>query len=174
VNNYGFEIEKKAVGSLPLANSQQPITNSWTKIGFVEGNGTTNSPKAYSFTDKNLTAGKYSYRLKQIDRDGKFGYSQTVEVSLSGAPLKFELSQNYPNPFNPTTTIGFTIPADGMTTLKIYNTLGQEVATLMNEPLKAVEYHQVHFDASKLASGIYFARLQSGGKSILKKMNLLK
>ncbi|MFA6541583.1 MAG: T9SS type A sorting domain-containing protein, partial [Bacteroidota bacterium] len=84
------------------------------------------------------------------------------------------LFQNYPNPFNPATTIGFTIPVDGMTTLKIYNTLGQEVATLVNEPLKTGEYHQVQFDASALASGIYFARLQSAEHVQVKKLMLLK
>ncbi|MFA6541447.1 MAG: T9SS type A sorting domain-containing protein, partial [Bacteroidota bacterium] len=161
-------------GGLPLAVSQQPNANSWSKIGFVEGNGTANSPKTYSFTDKNLTAGKFSYRLKQIDRDGKFGYSQAVELTVGGIPKVFTLDQNYPNPFNPTTTIGFTIPADGMTTLKIYNTLGQEVTTLVNEPLKAGEYHQAQFDASSLASGIYFARLQSADNVQVKKLMLLK
>lgn len=84
------------------------------------------------------------------------------------------LYQNYPNPFNPATTIGFTIPSDGMTTLKIYNTLGQEVATLVNEPLQAGEYHQAQFDGSKLSSGIYFTRLQHGNQVQLKKMLLLK
>ena len=78
----------------------------WEKIGFVNGNGNINSPKNYSFEDKNVTAGKYSYRLKQIDNDGQFEYSKTIEVDFD-APKKFELSQNYPNPFNPTTTITF-------------------------------------------------------------------
>ncbi|MFA6541820.1 MAG: T9SS type A sorting domain-containing protein, partial [Bacteroidota bacterium] len=173
VNNYGFEIEKKAVSGWPLASSQQPNANNWSKIGFVEGNGTTNSPKSYNFVDVSAQ-GKVAYRLKQIDRDGRFAYSRQVEVNVGGGLKVFALEQNYPNPFNPMTTIGFTIPADGTTTLKVYNTLGQEAATLVNEPLKAGEYHQVQFDASKLASGIYVARLQSGSMVQLKKMLLLK
>ncbi len=81
---------------------------SWETIGFVSGNGNSNSPKNYSFEDKTVTSGKYSYRLKQIDNDGQFEYSKTIEVNF-GAPTKFELSQNYPNPFNPATTIRFNL-----------------------------------------------------------------
>ncbi|MFA6457581.1 MAG: T9SS type A sorting domain-containing protein [Bacteroidota bacterium] len=100
---------------------------------------------------------------------------KTLDVTATDnvVPAVFSLDQNYPNPFNPATTIGFTIPAEGMTTLKIYNTLGQEVAILANEKLGAGKHHRV-FDASALSSGIYFARLQSGGKVQLKKMMLLK
>jgi hypothetical protein len=171
LNNYGFEIERKA----PVENKQENSkARTWVKAGFVEGHGTTNAPKEYTFTDKNLKGGTYTYRLKQIDRNGGFAYSQQIEVTMAAAPSVLALGQNYPNPFNPMTTLAFTIPSDGMTTLKIYNTLGQEVATLVNEPLKAGEYHQVQFNASALASGVYFARLQSSNQVQLKKMLLLK
>jgi hypothetical protein len=175
VNNYGFEIERKMIGST-AAGSNAPASTaaSWTKSGFVEGHGTSDSPNKYSFTDKNVPAGKYQYRLKQIDRNGAFKYSQTVEVTVGAAPLVFQLSQNYPNPFNPSTTIEFTIPSDGMTTLKIYNAIGQEVATLVNEVLEAGVYHQKQFNAGNLSSGVYFARLVSGSKVQVKKLMLLK
>ncbi len=95
VNNYGFEVERRALSAERQA---------WEKIGFVNGNGNSNSPKDYSFVDDKVSSGKYSYRLKQIDNDGQFEYSKTINVDFNGVK-KFELSQNYPNPFNPTTTI---------------------------------------------------------------------
>ncbi len=169
LNNYGFEIERRpAISQLE-----------WKKIGFVDGNGTTNAPKEYSFVDNNSSSGKFSYRLKQIDRDGKFEYSQEVEVTVGQLPKEFALTQNYPNPFNPTTTIQYSIPAgaDGhpfqSVSLKIYDSIGREVATLVNE-IKETGYYSVTFDASKLSSGIYFAKLQSGDQIQLKKMMLIK
>jgi len=172
VNNYGFEIERKSM------DNGQLTMNSWSKVGFVEGNGTTNAPKEYSFIDKNLSAGKVSYRLKQIDRDGKFEYSQTVEIVASQIPQIFALMQNYPNPFNPTTTITYNLVKvqnlDKVpVTLKIYDVIGREVATLVNEVKEAGSYSAT-FDASKLSSGLYFARLQSGDNVQLRKMALLK
>ena len=136
--------------------------------------GTTNAPHAYSFSDKNLSAGEYAYRLKQIDRDGKFEYSAVVEASVDMAAAGFQLMQNYPNPFNPTTTIEFAVPTDGLATVKIFNAIGQEVATLVNEEMKAGEMHRVVFNAQNLSSGLYVARMQSGGNVQLKKMTLLK
>ena len=139
VNNYGFEIETKML----KVDSQQ-----LEKIGFVKGNGNSNSPKYYSFEDNNLTAGKYSYRLKQIDTDGQFEYSKVIEVEL-GAPMKYELTQNYPNPFNPVTTIQFSMPETGEVKLVVYNILGEQVALLMNEN-KEAGVHTINFNASEL------------------------
>ena len=144
----------------------------WTKIGFVEGNGTTNAPKSYSFTVKSAS-GKTSYRLKQIDRDGKFEYSQEVEVTAASAPKEFALEQNYPNPFNPTTAISYQLSANSFTTLKIYDVIGREVATLVNEVKEAGTY-TAQFDGARLSSGIYFARLSSLGKTQMRKLLLLK
>jgi hypothetical protein len=144
----------------------------WSKIGFVEGNGTTNAPKSYSFTDKSAN-GKTSYRLKQIDRDGKFEYSQTVEVTAATAPKEFALEQNYPNPFNPTTAISYQLSANSFTTLKIYDALGREAATLVNE-VKEAGYYSAQFDGTKLSSGMYYARLSSNGKTQIRKIVLLK
>ena len=119
VNNYGFEIERKV-------GSPQSTVGNYEKIGFVNGNGNSNSPKNYSFIDDKVTAGKYSYRLKQIDNDGQFEYSKVIAVDF-GAPKKFELSQNYPNPFNPITTIRFNLPEAGNVKLTLFNVLGQEL-----------------------------------------------
>jgi hypothetical protein len=164
-NNYGFEIQRSAV-------SPQQSDDVWSKIGFVEGNGTTNATKSYSFTDKSAN-GKTSYRLKQIDRDGKFEYSQTVEVTAVSVPKEFALAQNYPNPFNPTTAIGYQLSANGHATLKIYDAIGREVATLVNEVKEAGTY-TVQFDGATLSSGIYFAKLSSDGKTQVKKLLLMK
>jgi len=166
VNNYGFEIERKAM------NNGQLSMNNWGKVGFVEGNGTTNVPKSYSFVDKNAN-GKILYRLKQIDRNGKFSYSQAVEVTIANAPKEFSLDQNYPNPFNPSTVISYQLPITNHVTLKVYDAIGREVATLVNEVKEAGSYSAT-FNASKLSSGIYFARLQQSSNSRMMKMNLIK
>jgi len=111
---------------------------------------------------------------------GAFSYTRSVKPGATSvdneraAPARFSLDQNYPNPFNPTTAIGFTLEKSGMTTLKVYDIVGREVATLVNGPRDAGVHHQARFDASRFASGIYFARLQSGGKTMLKKMMLVK
>ncbi len=168
-NNYGFEIERK------MSDSEQ---SGWKEIGFVKGAGNSNSPKSYSFTDNVSASGKYSYRLKQIDLDGSYEYSQTVEVEIN-VPLKFELSQNYPNPFNPTTTIMYSIPSkNGVETqhavsLQVFHSLGQKVATLVNKAQAAGNY-TVQFDASDLPSGIYFYTLRAGEFVATKKMILMK
>ncbi|HSD62646.1 MAG TPA: T9SS type A sorting domain-containing protein, partial [Ignavibacteriaceae bacterium] len=138
----------------------------------VEGNGTTTEPKSYSFTDGNVTSGKYSYRLKQINFDGSFEYSKEVEVEVN-YKLEFSLSQNYPNPFNPSTMIKYSIPKDGYVNLKIYNTLGQQVAELVNGIVKAGS-HQVTFNAGNLSSGVYYYRIESGNYVSVRKMMILK
>ena len=175
-NNYGFEIERTTtIGHPEQANAPiyDPVgKGNWTKIGFVEGNGTTNAPKSYSYTEKNISTGKYSYRLKLIDRDGKFEYSQQVEVTVS-APKIFALEQNYPNPFNPSTTINYQLPVAEHVSLKIYDAIGREVATLVNE-VKDAGYYSAQFDGARFSSGIYFARLSSSGKTQMRKLLLLK
>ena len=125
VDNYGFEVQRSPVGNKSSAQT-------WAKAGFVQGSGTSNLSKKYSFTDSNIPAGKYSYRLKQIDHAGAFKYSAEIDIAVGAAPKVFELSQNFPNPFNPATNIQFTVPRDGRATVKIYNALAQEVATLFD------------------------------------------
>ncbi len=162
VNNAGFDIER-----------QPANTQIWTKLGSVAGAGTSNTPHNYSYTDNIGPAGTYSYRLKQIDRNGAFVYSLAVQVTIT-VPKVLALSQNYPDPFNPSTTIQFTVPSYGRATLKVYNAIGQEVATLFNDETAAGVVHQVQFNAKNLASGIYFSRLEFGGKMLVKKMLLLR
>jgi hypothetical protein len=167
VNNNGFEIERRAV------NGEQVTVNSWIKVGFVPGAGTSNSPKSYSFQDAQLAPGAYVYRIKQIDNDGSFKYSASTQVD-AGVSNALKLGGNYPNPFNPTTNIQFSVPENGYASLKVYNMLGQEVATLFSGMATAGHYIPATFNASRLASGIYFARLQFNGKSLVQRMLLTK
>ncbi len=140
-------------------------------VGSVNGFGTSTKIHNYSFIDKNLNAGTYLYRLKQVDFDGTYKYSNEIKVYI--APVKFELAQNYPNPFNPATKIGFRISDFGFVSLKVYDNLGREVATLVNEVKQPGVYH-VEFNGSNFPSGIYFYKLTTGEYSEVKKMLLLK
>ncbi len=155
VNNYGFEIQS-SVGQ-----------KSFLSIGFVNGHGNSNTPQSYSFV---ATDGAKQYRLKQIDTDGSFEYSNVVEVE---ANLSYKLYQNHPNPFNPTTQINFSIPEASKVSITVFNALGQEVAELANREF-AVGNHTVNFNASNLTSGIYFYRMNSANFSQTMKMLLLK
>jgi hypothetical protein len=180
-NNSGFEIERKQVGSPQSSVGNQD----WNQIAFVPGFGTTTEPKSYSFIDENLSSGKYQYRLKQIDFDGTFEYSNTIEVEVS-SPLEISLEQNYPNPFNPTTKIKYTIPfvtlrwqshrhaqGDILVSLKVFDVLGNEVATLINEQQQPGSY-EVEFNADKLSSSVYYYQLRAGSFVETKKMILVK
>jgi hypothetical protein len=161
INNYGFEIERSSDGS------------NWRLTGFREGNGTTSEPQNYFYADK-LSRTEYSklyYRLKQIDFDGSYEYSKIIEVEI--APFEFLLSQNYPNPFNPTTKISWQSPVSGWQTLKVYDILGNEVATLLDEFRSAGRY-EVELDASGLSSGMYFYQLRAGDFNETRKMMLTK
>ena len=166
VNNYGFEVQRQ----YQVSSSKN---QDWENIGFVEGHGNSNSPKYYSYSDKSVEAsGKYFYRLKQVDIDGTFEYSDQVEANL-GAPNKYELNQNFPNPFNPMTSIQFNIPQDNQVRLNVFNVLGEKVAELLNDNISA-GYHSVNFDASHLNSGIYFYKLETNNFTQIRKMMLVK
>ena len=160
VNNHGFELERSMDG------------NYWDKITFVQGHGNSNSPQNYSFTDNYPPFGKIYYRLKQVDNDGKFEYSNIINVNLNSA-TDLVLSQNYPNPFNPTTLIEYSLPKNSQVSLKIYDIIGREVATLKNEFQNAGK-HSVTFNGSDLASGIYFYVLTADNLIASKKMSILK
>jgi hypothetical protein len=162
-NNYGFEIYRKRGES-----------GEWTKIGFVQGHGTTLAPQAYSFVDRSVSLGKYFYRIKQIDLDGKSETFPPMDVTVGGATDKVVLGQNYPNPFNPSTVIEFAVPMSGHSTMKVYNVLGQEVATLFDGNAEAGRINTARFNASNLPSGLYFYTLSSAGKVESKRMLLLK
>jgi hypothetical protein len=161
VNNYGFEVQRSVT------------TDKWDVLGFVEGQGNSNSPKEYSFLDSEVSsAGTYSYRLKQIDNDGSYEFSKTIEVNL-GSPIKFELSQNYPNPFNPSTTISFNLAESGRVILKIYNLMGEEITTLV-EGFREAGIHSFSFNAEGYPSGMYLYRLSTNGFTETKKMLFMK
>ena len=166
VNNYGFEIEKK------ITASENTISD-WKTIASIKGNGNSNSSKDYFFADKNISAtGKYSYRLKQIDKNGNFKYSKEIYVDIN-IPVEFNLNQNYPNPFNPTTTISFSLPVAAHVSLKLFDVLGKELSSLVNEEKPAGNYN-VEFNAAKLSSGLYIYQLRAGNFVQSRKMILMK
>jgi photosystem II stability/assembly factor-like uncharacterized protein len=149
-NNRGFEIQR-------VLSTKYGVFR-WERVGFVNGNGTTTETSAYSFTDE-VSPGKYSYRLKQIDFDGTFEYSNEIEVDVL-EPSQFSLEQNYPNPFNPSTKVTFSLPEASQVKLSVFNVLGEEVKTLLNEN-REPGVHTIGFDASGLASGVYLYRIQA-------------
>ncbi len=165
-NNKGFEVERK------ISSRQNAEGSQWERIGFIGGNGTTSEQNAYSFIDKNVAAGKYSYRLRQIDFDGSFKFSDEIKVIVNMG-YDFNLSQNYPNPFNPATNIRYEIPYSGIVTVKIYDVLGKDIATLVNEEKPAGSY-SLTFDGSRLSGGVYFYQLKAGSLVMNRKMILLR
>jgi DNA-binding beta-propeller fold protein YncE len=165
INNLGFEIQRK------IKNSE------WIPIAFKPGKGTTTEKQFYSYTDicGNLNNEKILYRLKQIDLNGDFVFSETKEIMLTNTnvPQEFFVSQNYPNPFNPNTKISWQSPVSGWQSLKVYDVLGNEVATLVNEEKPAGSY-EVDFNASHLSSGVYYYQVRAGEFVQTKKMILLR
>jgi hypothetical protein len=167
INSSKYEVERSLAA-----------TTTWTTVGTLQAAGTSNAPKKYSYTEKNLQAGKYQYRLKMIDNDGTFKYSKVVETEVS-LPKSFEVSQNYPNPFNPTTKIDYQVPVDSKVVVEVYNITGQKVIELVNQEQSA-GYYTVNFGSSNLSSGVYIYRVVASDKatgdnfSSIKKMMLLK
>jgi len=161
LNNNGFEVQRK------LENSD------WITIGFVQGNGTTTDPTSYIFFDdvREFISNKIYYRLKQIDYNGNYEFSDEIEVIT--LPMEYSLSQNYPNPFNPSTTIEYQIPQSSFVTIKVYDALGKEVVTLVNEE-KPAGVHEVNFQPKGLTSGLYLYKISAGGFEQTRKMLLLK
>lgn len=147
-NNRGFEVQRND-GS------------EFRKIAFVDGKGTTTQIENYTFSDKNLAAGSYTYRLKQIDFNGTFAYSNIIEVSI-GTPQEYALNQNYPNPFNPSTRISYSIPVTSSVKLELYTVTGGKIATLVNGQQDA-GYYSIDFNADilDLSTGVYFYRLSA-------------
>lgn len=169
-NNSGFEVQRK---------TQEE--NEFKTLIFIEGNGTTTEQNSYSFIDKNSPSGFITYRLKQIDLDGSFEYSNSIEVEVI-SPKVFSLEQNYPNPFNPSTKIKYVIPnvetlqsTSIQVTLKIYDVLGNEITTLVNEQHLPGIY-EVEFNTKEmnLTSGVYFYQLRANNFVETKKMILNK
>lgn len=162
LNNSGFEIERVVSDG-----------GDWSTIAFVNGNGTSTNQNNYSFTDRNLNTGRVTYRLKQIDLNGNFEYFNLNSYVVIGVPSSFNLSQNYPNPFNPSTKINYELAVEGNVSIKIFDNLGREVSTLINE-FKTAGYYTLDFNASNLSSGLYFYRMDAAGFSKIMKMTLVK
>lgn len=160
VDNFGFNVERSAGG------------NTWQNIGFVQGAGNSNSVKKYSFVDNNINAGRYSYRLQQVDNGGKYTYSKIIEIDNSVQPKSFSIG-NYPNPFNPSTTIQYALPVNAFVKITICNILGQTITTLVNQNMEQ-GVHEVNFNASNFSSGTYIYRIEAGNFIATKKMLLIK
>jgi hypothetical protein len=170
-NNYGFEVQKSASRS----SGFQTISG-----GFIPGNGTTNVRHDYAYIDKSYVPGTTYYRLKQIDKDATVHYTEAIQPSGTNGvtekkplPTEFALSQNYPNPFNPSTVIEFALPRDARVKLEVFNILGQQVMTLVDE-MRSAGYHSVRVDGKDLSSGMYLYRLSTGTQSFMRKFLLLK
>ncbi|HMR40868.1 MAG TPA: T9SS type A sorting domain-containing protein [Ignavibacteria bacterium] len=170
INNSGFEIERSEV--------KGQTSNEWSKIGFVEGNGTVSLAKDYSFTDQGLNSGKYNYRLKQIDYNGNYEYFNLNNEVVISLPEEFRLSQNYPNPFNPTTKINYELPLNGNVNITLFDMTGREVSVLVNESQQQAGFYTIQFNASNLSSGTYFYKIVVNGDSKqflqTKKMTIIK
>jgi hypothetical protein len=160
LNNQLFEIQRSLEGS------------EFATVGFVNGKGTTTQRQDYVYKDEINSDGKYFYRLKQIDYLGSYQYSEIIEIEVKVFNA-FLLEQNYPNPFNPSTTIGYGIREKSNVRITILNSIGEEVALLVNEE-KESGYHTVEFNASSLPSGVYFYQLRAGNFIETKKMILLR
>jgi hypothetical protein len=170
-NNYGFEVQKSA----SRTSGFQTISGS-----FIPGNGTTNVRHDYAYIDKSYVPGTTYYRLKQIDKDATVHYTEAIQPSGTNGvtekkplPTEFALSQNYPNPFNPSTVIEFALPRDARVKLEVFNILGQQVMTLVDE-MRSAGYHSVRVDGKDLSSGMYLYRLSTETQSFMRKFLLLK
>ena len=148
-NNKGFEVQR----SYDQTNFEQ--------IGFVAGKGTSTARNIYSFVDRSASNNVVYYRLKQVDYDGTFAFSQVINVENT-LPTVFALNQNYPNPFNPTTKITFSLASNSEVTIDVYNAIGQLVQRIVETKLSAGN-HEVSFDASTLTSGVYIYRMNAIG-----------
>ncbi|MGB2868682.1 MAG: T9SS type A sorting domain-containing protein [Bacteroidota bacterium] len=162
VDCYGFEIERRSMG-----RGEQ---GGWMKIGFVGGAGTSSTVREYSYHDANLAPGRYAYRIRQIDNNGMSQYCGNAEVEVGSVELKFTLESVYPNPFNPSTNIEFVLAESGPAALKVFNLLGQQVASLFNQSGEAGKLYRVRFDASQLPTGVYVARLEAEKMLAMRKL----
>ena len=160
INNAGFEVEKL-------------IGKRWSKIGYVNGKGTSNIEQNYSFRDVKVLNGRYEYRLKQIDLDGKHEYTRSVQIQVGRSKTRLTLN---PNPFNPTTKISYYIPEKTEIEIKLFDILGKEVATIQNKELKEEGEYDVHFNSTNynLTSGVYFIKLKTNFEVITGKIVLMK
>lgn len=171
INNYGFFVERRSND-----------TASYESVAFVPTQGNGIAPHDYAVSDASVPAGSWLYRLRQVDLDGTESSTEDVRVEISGvtsvgdlsAPVVFGLAQNYPNPFNPATLIRFSVEVTGTARMKVYDTVGREIATLFDGAVESGRYYTVTFNGAGLSSGTYFYRLESGSKVELKRMVLVR
>jgi hypothetical protein len=161
INNSGFDVERKN------------LNGTWLKTGFVRGNGTTNIPSNYLFEDKNIPAGKYKYRLKQIDNNGNHEYHNLSDEVMIETPAKFEMSQNYPNPFNPATKVKFDVPKTSLVKIVVYDITGKVITHLVNKTMEAGRY-EVSWNGAVFSSGVYFYKIEADNFTKVMKMILIK
>jgi len=168
-NNYGWEVERSEDRS---QKSEDRINADWETVGFVAGKGTTTEPQSYTFSSPVTSpVSPAVYRLKQIDLDGTISYSKVL--TFSSEPVSFGLFQNYPNPFNPSTTISYSLPEKGFVKLILFDVLGREITTLVNQE-KEAGLDAVTLDASLLSAGTYYYSLTFNGKTETRSMLLVK
>ncbi len=162
LNNHGFEVQKSY------------DMQTWVSINFVEGRGSTTEYIEYSFIDAEIVGDEVFYRLKQVDFDGSFEYSRTIEVSLENFPIICDLHQNYPNPFNATTVIKYSLPEKSFVNISLYNINGEKVSELVNEQ-KEKGIYNIRFNRDNLATGVFLYRMvTSSGYNFSRKLILLK
>ncbi|MBL1153575.1 MAG: T9SS type A sorting domain-containing protein [Ignavibacteriota bacterium] len=160
INNYGFEILRS-----------KNLTN-WEIIGFVSGNGSTSSQSNYSFNDTELSGDRFYYKLKQIDYNGSYEFSEIVTIDIY--INNYSLFQNYPNPANPTTTITFSIPQKTEIKMELFSIAGEKIKDILNEE-KDKGIYKIDINLSNYASGIYFYQMSTkSGYTATKKITLIK
>jgi len=163
-NNRGFEISR----------SEKNDKSKWNNVGFVNGAGNSAFPVDYSFMDARLSEGKYYYRIKQIDFNGNYTLYDMPGAASILAPLNFSLGMNFPNPFNAATKISYQLPFDCRVTLKVYDVSGKEVQSILDNLYQKADYYTVTFNASNLASGVYFYSIKADSFREIRKMILMK
>lgn len=161
-NNSGFEVQRRSENG------------DWTRAGFVSGSGNSSEMKSYTFSDRNLQRGEYSYRLKQIDFNGYYEFHELTGNVIIGGPGSFALHQNYPNPFNPSTVIAFELPYDAKVSLRVYDISGRLISTLIDNQFRTADYYSVSFNATSMSSGVYFYELRTDKDVRTAKMTLVK
>ncbi|NUM69500.1 MAG: T9SS type A sorting domain-containing protein [Ignavibacteriaceae bacterium] len=161
LNSFSFQIERKRTEK-----------ENWENLGTVKASFNSSSPKTYSFSDKYLARGNYFYRLKMIDTDGSFEYSDVIKADIS-LPAGIVLYQNYPNPFNPSTSIKFIVNTASEISVNVYDVTGGLISEIAKGEYQPGTY-DVRFDASGLAGGVYFYSVETGDSKEIKVMTLLK
>ncbi len=160
-DNAGFYVQRKKM-------------NGWNDLGFIERHGTSSISHSYSYIDRDVQPGTYSYRLKQVDRSGSYKYSEEIELAVGLVSDDYSLSQNYPNPFNPSTTFTFALREKQFAAVKVFNLIGQEVASLFEGVVEPNQLQTIKFDGSTLPSGVYFYSLRTNNRYEVKKLLLSK